>query len=270
MLKLNNQSRAKTSPGEVVNLMSNDAQRLVEVFNFLNTALFAPIQLLIAVILLYITIGWPTFPGLVLMVAILPLNGKFTTRLNVTRRAMLKFTDSRIKMINEILGSIKIVKLYAWEQSFTDRVNTVQISLLEADKLFAALSYLNILRTPLAFMPMVMAMVVQLNVSMKRVTDFLMLAEVPPIPEPSSRSTPKGVYAKDASFTWTEEGKGFSLQDITINCSGPSLTMIVGSVGSGKSSICQAVLGEMTLTQGTLESRGKVAYVAQQAWLVNA
>eukprot|EP01133_Synstelium_polycarpum_P012872 gene12872-15118_t len=280
MLKLNNQSRAKTSPGEVVNLMSNDAQRLVDVFNFLNTAVFAPVQLLIAIILLYTTIGWPTFPGVFIIVVIIPLNGKITTRLNQTRRAMLKFTDRRLKMINEVLGSVKIVKLYAWETTFTNRVNDIRsqeiktlktfMNFLEADKLFAALAYLSILRAPLAFLPMVVALLVQLNISMKRVTDFLMLDEIQPVAEPSNPSTPTGVYAKDASFTWTDDGKGFSLQDITINCSGPSLTMIVGSVGSGKSSICQALLGEMTLTQGTLESRGKVAYVAQQAWLVNA
>lgn len=44
----------------------------------------------------------------------------------------------------------------------------------------------------------------------------------------------------------------------------------MGTVGSGKSSLLQAVLGEMQKVDGDVTLRGSVAYVAQQAWIQNA
>jgi ATP-binding cassette subfamily C (CFTR/MRP) protein 1 len=46
--------------------------------------------------------------------------------------------------------------------------------------------------------------------------------------------------------------------------------MVCGPVGSGKSSLLCAILGDMRKESGDVELHGKVAYVAQQAWIVNA
>ena len=43
-----------------------------------------------------------------------------------------------------------------------------------------------------------------------------------------------------------------------------SLVAIVGTVGSGKSSLLTAVLGEMQINSGVVKIKGTLAYVAQQ------
>uniref|UniRef100_A0A671THE4 ATP-binding cassette sub-family C member 5 n=1 Tax=Sparus aurata TaxID=8175 RepID=A0A671THE4_SPAAU len=48
------------------------------------------------------------------------------------------------------------------------------------------------------------------------------------------------------------------------------LVGVCGSVGSGKTSLISAILGQMTLLQGSVAVRGRLAYVAQQAWILNA
>ncbi|XP_014068868.1 ATP-binding cassette sub-family C member 5 [Salmo salar] len=48
------------------------------------------------------------------------------------------------------------------------------------------------------------------------------------------------------------------------------LTGICGSVGSGKTSLISAILGQMTLLEGKVAVNGDFAYVAQQAWILNA
>ncbi|KAG9348188.1 hypothetical protein JZ751_001923 [Albula glossodonta] len=48
------------------------------------------------------------------------------------------------------------------------------------------------------------------------------------------------------------------------------LVGICGSVGSGKTSLISAILGQMTLLEGTVAVSGDFAYVAQQAWILNA
>ncbi|XP_069053913.1 ATP-binding cassette sub-family C member 5 isoform X2 [Lepisosteus oculatus] len=48
------------------------------------------------------------------------------------------------------------------------------------------------------------------------------------------------------------------------------LVGICGSVGSGKTSLISAILGQMTLQEGSIAVNGDFAYVAQQAWILNA
>lgn len=49
-----------------------------------------------------------------------------------------------------------------------------------------------------------------------------------------------------------------------------SLVAIVGSVGSGKSSLLSAILGELRVLGGRVNRIGSVAYVGQEAWIQNA
>lgn len=49
-----------------------------------------------------------------------------------------------------------------------------------------------------------------------------------------------------------------------------SLVAVVGSVGSGKSSVVSAFLGEMERVTGVVKTNGTIAYVSQQAWIQNA
>jgi ABC-type multidrug transport system fused ATPase/permease subunit len=48
-----------------------------------------------------------------------------------------------------------------------------------------------------------------------------------------------------------------------------SLVALVGMVGSGKTSILSALLGEMNKVQGRVCVSGKIAYVPQTAWIIN-
>ena len=56
------------------------------------------------------------------------------------------------------------------------------------------------------------------------------------------------------------------LHDLTANWHGSQLIGICGEFGSGKSSVLNAILGEIKATQGSVEVQGSVAYVSQKAW----
>jgi ABC-type multidrug transport system fused ATPase/permease subunit len=47
------------------------------------------------------------------------------------------------------------------------------------------------------------------------------------------------------------------------------LVAVVGRVGAGKSSLFQAILGNMDPTQGTAETGGRVSFVPQNPWCQN-
>ena len=48
------------------------------------------------------------------------------------------------------------------------------------------------------------------------------------------------------------------------------MTAIVGKVGSGKTSMLSALLGVIPKAEGTVNVTGKLAYVSQDAWIMNA
>ncbi|EGG24152.1 ABC transporter C family protein [Cavenderia fasciculata] len=309
-LKLDTAARRKTSTGEVVNLMSNDAQRVAEVFLMFNNGIFAPLQIIVCIVLMYQEIGWPTFVGLGVMLAVAPLNAIVAKSLLKLRFQMIKNSDKRLRLINEILQFIKIIKLYAWEVPFAAKVTNSRnlevkalakfsyiraclifivsavptiVSILvfttvfkadtgvSADKVFSALAYLNILRMPLSFLPLIIAMLAQVKVATDRIAAFLLLSERKPVEEINDPNTADGIYVENANFNWdSTKDDSFKLNNINFVCTGPTLTMVVGSVGSGKSSLCQSVLGDMDLVEGRLRTKGRIAYVPQQAWIVNA
>ncbi|KAG0210227.1 Multidrug resistance-associated protein 1 [Mortierella sp. NVP41] len=61
-----------------------------------------------------------------------------------------------------------------------------------------------------------------------------------------------------------------TLKHVRLSMDNGSLTAVVGRVGQGKSSLLSAILGEMYTLQGRVSTRGRIAYVPQHAWILNA
>ncbi|KAJ2685747.1 hypothetical protein GGH99_003673, partial [Coemansia sp. RSA 1285] len=77
------------------------------------------------------------------------------------------------------------------------------------------------------------------------------------------------VKVKNGTFGWLSSDEP-SLTDINIECKRDELVAVVGRVGSGKSSLVSAVLGDMVKSEGSVTVQGAIAYVPQQAWIMNA
>ena len=60
------------------------------------------------------------------------------------------------------------------------------------------------------------------------------------------------------------------LQDVSFSVKRGHITCVVGTVGSGKSSLVKALLSEMVKTKGTVEITGNIAYCGQTAWILNS
>lgn len=67
-----------------------------------------------------------------------------------------------------------------------------------------------------------------------------------------------------------EKNYGPTLTDINLTIPRGHLTAVVGRVGQGKTSLLNAIIGDMYRREGTVKVYGRKAYVAQQAWIVNA
>lgn len=79
-LFLSNVSRKKFSTGEIINLMSADAQQLMDLTANLNLLWSAPFQILVAVSLLWQELGPAVLAGVAVLVFVIPINALVATR----------------------------------------------------------------------------------------------------------------------------------------------------------------------------------------------
>ena len=70
----------------------------------------------------------------------------------------------------------------------------------------------------------------------------------------------------DAPYVWS----GPTLKNINLDIKKGELVMITGRVGSGKSSLLAAILGEINTLEGHVSRSGTIAYVPQSCWIRNA
>ena len=93
---------------------------------YINWCWCGPLQVIIAMFLLYQELGASIFPGLAVLIIIMPLNAISASFLKKLQTKKMEYKDKRVKIINEILNGIKVIKLYAWELSFMDRISKIR------------------------------------------------------------------------------------------------------------------------------------------------
>ncbi|XP_006972048.1 ATP-binding cassette sub-family C member 3 [Peromyscus maniculatus bairdii] len=125
-LVITNSVKRESTVGEMVNLMSVDAQRFMDVSPFLNLLWSAPLQVILAIYFLWQILGPSVLAGVAVIVLLIPLNGTVSMKMRTYQVQQMKFKDSRIKLMNEILNGIKVLKLYAWEPSFLEQVEGIR------------------------------------------------------------------------------------------------------------------------------------------------
>ncbi|EDV20621.1 uncharacterized protein TRIADDRAFT_31533, partial [Trichoplax adhaerens] len=142
---------------------------------------------------------------------------------------------------------------------------------LNPEKVFVSLSLFGLMRIPLFSLPRVFAGIIEANVSLKRLSAFLSCSEISPVCQDIMKSDHQCVIsARNASFKWDPQDKFNCLfSSITVDIREGSLTAIVGNVGSGKSSLLSALIGELYKMNGNINLQGSIAYVAQQVWIQN-
>ena len=107
-LRLSNKARRTSTVGEIVNLMSVDAQRFMDLMPYFHTLWSAPLQIVLSLIFLYQTMGPSIFAGFFVMLLMVPLNigvASFARKMQVKQMGL---KDSRIKLVNEVLNGMKV------------------------------------------------------------------------------------------------------------------------------------------------------------------
>ncbi|XP_077481255.1 ATP-binding cassette sub-family C member 3 isoform X2 [Stigmatopora argus] len=142
-LVITNAAKRSSTVGEVVNLMSVDAQRFMDLTTFLNMLWSAPLQIMLALYFLWQNLGPSVLAGIAVMILLIPFNAVIAMKTRAYQVEQMQHKDSRIKLMNEILNGIKVLKLYAWENSFKGKVLAIRQKELNVLKKAAYLGALS-------------------------------------------------------------------------------------------------------------------------------
>ncbi|KAF9429896.1 ATP-binding cassette, sub-C (CFTR MRP), member 9 [Podila epigama] len=281
-LRLSNSARQEFTVGEIVNHMSIDANRVQDLVTYLHVVWSGLFQIAMALYLLHDTMGWAIFAGVTIMLLTIPINARLSVVMKTLQQAQMKNKDKRIKLMNEILNGIRVIKLYAWEGTFLQKVLTVRNDYeLEAMKkigyLWAVQSF-TWASTP--FLVSLSTFTVYVLVMQKPMTTDIVfpaialfnLLQFPLAMFPSVisqvASDKYALLAKDASYSWYKSSAPV-ISDINLALRKDCLLSVIGRVGSGKSSLIAALCGDLERVSGEIRVRGSVAFVPQQPWIMN-
>ncbi|XP_047097620.1 ATP-binding cassette sub-family C member 5-like isoform X4 [Schistocerca piceifrons] len=347
LFRLNNLGDSST--GQLINIFSNDGQKIMDMALFVPMIIGGPIVIICGVSYILWLLGPWAVLGMTSFLLFYPLQYAISRMTAYFRGRAVKITDKRVKLMTEILNSIKFIKMYAWEKGFCDsllEIRKAEHQLLEKSAYCQSLS-ISIAPT----VPVISAIVTflahlaagnnltasqafsvltfmrqQINfvliilnewsirffdglIAIKRIQKLLVLQDMMsyitrPVDKTQALCINNGSFAMDGpvvsdvdnktgyttsdtcanaednsdateteklkSYIATSEKNENIISDINLLVSKGQLIGICGPVGSGKTSLLLAALGQMRITSGHVFRDGSCAYVSQEAWIQNA
>ncbi|XP_050313562.1 probable multidrug resistance-associated protein lethal(2)03659 [Anthonomus grandis grandis] len=216
-LRLSKTALGQTTVGQVVNLLSNDVNRFDVAVLFAHHLWLGPVQTIICTYFMYLQVGLSAVIGVILLIVFIPVQVYLGKKISILRLKTALRTDERVRLMNEIISGIQVIKMYAWEKPFAKLVEVVrrfeikairkssymrgiQISFImystrisifasilayvllgykiTAEKVFVLTSFYNILRqTMTVFFPQGIAQVAEAMVSINRLNKFMNFEE---------------------------------------------------------------------------------------------
>ncbi|PWZ39338.1 ABC transporter C family member 9 [Zea mays] len=125
-LRLSCSSRQKHTSGEIINYMSVDIQRITDVIWYTNYIWMLPIQLSLAVYVLHTNLGVGAWAGLAATLAIMACNIPLTRMQKRLQAKIMVAKDNRMKATTEVLRSMKILKLQAWDMKYLQKLESLR------------------------------------------------------------------------------------------------------------------------------------------------
>ncbi|CAH8502372.1 unnamed protein product [Heterobilharzia americana] len=132
ILSLKTSSLSAIGTGSLVNYLTCDADRIVNLATSVHEIWAMPLQLLVAVSLLYRQLGLACLVGVGFLAVLLPLNRILATQIGKFSRRLMLFKDARIKLMSEMLSNMLSVKLACWENLMKSLVMHSRVQELKA------------------------------------------------------------------------------------------------------------------------------------------
>ncbi|KAL0091774.1 hypothetical protein J3Q64DRAFT_1831157 [Phycomyces blakesleeanus] len=207
-----------SNTGKITNLMSIDADRLADTSSYIFTLYNAPLEVAVAMFYLYQLLGFAALVGFGIMIIFFPLTAYIAKYMTKAYKDFTIAKDKRNDLVNELLQGIRMVKYFAWESNWEEKVmaarrfeikklvRTVVIQVLfsvtyltvpvlvscssfiwytkvagnelTASVAFVSITLFEMLRNPLVLIPESITTLTECYVCLKRIASYMDEAEV--------------------------------------------------------------------------------------------
>ncbi|KAJ9097144.1 hypothetical protein QFC21_004813 [Naganishia friedmannii] len=164
---------------------------------------------------------------------------------------------------------------------------------LDTATIFASLQLFNLIQGPLRQLPVTFTKLTDAYVALKRITGILVAEEQPQYvtilesaefaieavgdfsfetfapPDQNYQGTARNDKPSAKEEDQVEQ-QPFCLENIDLHIRHGAFVCIFGRIGTGKSALLQALVGEMRQTRGYVRFGGNIGLVTQDAWIQNA
>uniref|UniRef100_A0A0E0FD97 ABC transporter C family member 13 n=1 Tax=Oryza meridionalis TaxID=40149 RepID=A0A0E0FD97_9ORYZ len=295
------------SSGEIMNYLMVDTYRIGEFPFWFHRTWTTGLQLCIALMVLYNAVGPATVASVFVIVLTVMLNAPLAKQQQNIQSKLMEAQDMRLKTMSESLANMKVLKLYAWESHFKgviEQLRELELKWLSAFQLgkaytsvlfwaspalvsaatflacyflgvpldpsnvFTFVAALRLVQDPINHIPNVIGSVIQARAAFNRLNRFLGASELQKdqVWMEYSGHSQYPIVIKSGCFSW-DSSENSNLRNINLMVKSGTKVAICGELGSGKSSLLAAILGEVPSTDGVIQVSGKIAYVSQSAWI---
>ncbi|KAJ4130214.1 hypothetical protein NW768_007197 [Fusarium equiseti] len=304
-LKLKTASVKDSAP---VTLMTTDVETVVAAGSSIHDMWANLLELPVGIYLLYRQVGHPSLLVLVPTLITTILSGVISPAMEPATMRWNEMVQRRVGETSSMLDQIKGIKMMGLTDFFAQTVQGLRVQELKVSakfrwllvhfttlamvsaqvtpvvvilsaiywsksdgglsvaEAFTSLSLVSLVTQPLVMVLVSLMQIAGVVAGCSRIQAFLLLKEQEKM---STETTENGfaIDVEDASFH-TDDGSTL-LTDINMRVPRGSISMVVGKVGSGKSSLLKAIIGENVPSKGTVKSETSAAYCDQVPWLRN-
>ncbi|KAL4793767.1 P-loop containing nucleoside triphosphate hydrolase protein [Aspergillus venezuelensis] len=221
----------------------------------------------------------------------------FLDRLKEIRTREIRSIQTLLAVRNAILCVSMSIPVFASMLAFI--TYALSNHSLDPAPIFSSLALFNSLRMPLNLLPLVLGQITDAWTALNRIQEFI-VAEEQKEDIHRDEHMSEAVKMESASFTWehlaadkeadqaekktgpesmpsekpnddsTKPSEPFQLLDLNLDIQRDELIAVIGTVGSGKSSLLSALAGDMRLTDGAVSLSTSRAFCPQYTWIQNA
>ncbi|PKA63454.1 ABC transporter C family member 3 [Apostasia shenzhenica] len=216
-VSLSSKARQSSTTGEIINIMSVDADRVSLFGWYMHDLWLVPVQIGLALLILYASLGLASLAALAATFVVMLTNVPLGKMQEKYQKNLMESKDIRMKITSEILRNMRILKLQGWEMKFLSKIaelrknetnwlkkyvyTSAMTTLvlwgaptfvavvtfgscvlmgtpLESGKVLSALATFRVLQEPIYNLPDTISMIVQTKVSLDRISSFLRLEEL--------------------------------------------------------------------------------------------
>ena len=112
----------KTNKADIINLMQIDSTKISDMMLTTPRILIIPFQIASIVYLLFEFFGISFIFGVITLILFISFSFYLQTKFRKYQKEMLKKKDARMRVTTEMINSLKILKMYSWEDEYLERV----------------------------------------------------------------------------------------------------------------------------------------------------